>query len=161
MKLSDAKKLLGTQKMMFRINGREEMAVAIDTLLKYVEELQKENELARKSLIENSNIADERNDLLVEVQKLKKENEELKTDTRNRAIGCRDLVKKCEVCDFKECIGCEYSISDISATLKNFISKDKIKEKIEELKAATETCYGRIKYQEGKIAGLEELLKGE
>ena len=44
MKLSDAQKLLDTQKMMFRINGREEMAVAIDTVLQALEELQKENE---------------------------------------------------------------------------------------------------------------------
>ena len=34
-------------------------------------ELKNENELAKKSLIENSNVADERNDLLVEVQKLR------------------------------------------------------------------------------------------
>ena len=45
--------------------------LAIFTVTQALEELQKENELARKSLIENSNIADERNDLLVEVQRLK------------------------------------------------------------------------------------------
>lgn len=47
-------------------------------------------------------------------------------------------------------------VSDGKTKLEN-----KIKEKIEELKTVTETCYGRIKYQEGKIAGLEEQLKGE
>ena len=56
----------------------EDHEEAISTALQHIKHLQKENELARKSLIENSNIADERNDLLVEVQKLKKENEELK-----------------------------------------------------------------------------------
>ncbi len=45
MKLSDAQKLLGTQKMMFRINGREEMAVAIETVLQALEEYQKQMDL--------------------------------------------------------------------------------------------------------------------
>ena len=57
---------------------------AIDTVLQALEDFQEEKELARKSLIENSNIADERNDLLLEVQKLKKENEELKD--RNKIL---------------------------------------------------------------------------
>lgn len=92
-------------------------------------ELQKENELARKSLIENSNIADERNDLLVEVQRLK-----------DKPYGFGLIV---------------------GTKREREYWQDKIKEKIEEIKAVTETCYGRIKYQEGKIAGLEELLKGE
>lgn len=45
MKLSDAQKLLDTQKMMFRINGREEMAVAIETVLQALEEYQKQMDL--------------------------------------------------------------------------------------------------------------------
>jgi transcription termination factor NusB len=48
MKLSDAQKLLDTQKMMFRINGREEMAVAIETVLQSLEKLQDENEKLRE-----------------------------------------------------------------------------------------------------------------
>lgn len=41
------------------------------------------------------------------------------------------------------------------------LPKYTIIKKIEELKAVKEISYGRIKYQEGKVAGLEELLKGE
>lgn len=98
-----------------------------------------------------------------EIEELQKENEELKTDTRNRTIGCRDLVKKCEACDFKECIGCEYSISDIEATLNNFVSKDKIKEKIEEIKSwMNDDCLALHEFQrEAQIDVLQELLKGE
>lgn len=39
--------------------------------------------------------------------------------------------------------------------------RTKIREKIEKEEAVVETCYGRIKYQEGKIAGLQDLLKEE
>ena len=39
--------------------------------------------------------------------------------------------------------------------------RNKIREKIEKEKTALETCYGRIKYQEGKIEGLQDLLKEE
>ena len=91
--------------------------VTIETVLQALEELQKENELARKSLIENSNIADERNNLLVEAQRLK----------------------------------------------ENSISKDKIKEKIVDLKVSQENTENdnldrKYQYQ---IEILEELLKGE
>jgi hypothetical protein len=55
MKLSDAQKLLDTQKMMFRINGREEMAVAIETVLQALEELQKENEKYRSGELLTAN----------------------------------------------------------------------------------------------------------
>lgn len=41
------------------------------------------------------------------------------------------------------------------------IWRNKIREKIEKEKTALETCYGRIKYQEGKIEGLQDLLKEE
>ena len=44
MKLSDAQKLLDTQKMMFRINGREEMAVAIEIVLQALEETKKQKD---------------------------------------------------------------------------------------------------------------------
>lgn len=42
-----------------------------EILLNLIEKLQKENELAKQSLIKNSNIADERNNLLVKNQELK------------------------------------------------------------------------------------------
>lgn len=50
----------------------------IGILLSEYKKILKENELAKQSLIKSSNIADERNNLLVENQKLKQENEELK-----------------------------------------------------------------------------------
>lgn len=56
--------------------------VALQNLLdeknEELDRLQKENDLAKKALIANSYEADERNNLLAEVQRLKKENEKLK-----------------------------------------------------------------------------------
>ena len=71
--------------------------------------------------------------VLQELDRLQKENEELKKDTRNRVIGCRDLTKKCKDCNLKECIGCEYSASDLEITFKNFVSKDKIKDCLDDI----------------------------
>jgi hypothetical protein len=106
---------------------------AICEVLDKLEELQKENELARKSLIENSNIADERNNLLVEVQKLKKENEEYSKQL------------------------------DLEYVDENYISKDKIKEKIVEIKSwMNDDCLALHEFQrEAQIDVLQELLKGE
>ena len=75
----------------------------------------------------------------------------------------RELEGACKFIDEEEetIVEKNNKICELEYKVDNSISKDKIKEKIEELKAVTETCYGRIKYQEGKIAGLEELLKGE
>ena len=56
MKLSDAQKLLDTQKMMFRINGREEMAVAIDTVLQALEKTQTRIGTVENALLENSRL---------------------------------------------------------------------------------------------------------
>lgn len=39
--------------------------------------------------------------------------------------------------------------------------RNKIREEIEKEKTVVETCYGRIKYQEGKIEGLQNLLEEE
>lgn len=50
----------------------------IDTVLQELDRLQKENDLAKKALIANSYEADERNNLLVKIQELQKENEKLK-----------------------------------------------------------------------------------
>ena len=83
---------------------------AIETVLQELDRFQKENDLAKKALIANSYEADERNNLLTEVQRLKKENEELKIE--------RD----------------SYRTQVNSAFDKGFIHKDKIREKIEEIK---------------------------
>lgn len=50
----------------------------VDVLIEGIDRLQKENDLAKKALIANSYEADERNNLLVKIQELQKENEELK-----------------------------------------------------------------------------------
>lgn len=49
---------------------------AISTILQELDNLQKENDLAKKALIANSYEADEINTLLVKIQELQKENEE-------------------------------------------------------------------------------------
>ena len=67
--LSEYKKVLKENEYMHNELDKQQT-----TINKYA----KENELAKQSLIKNLNIADERNNLLVENQKLKQENEELK-----------------------------------------------------------------------------------
>ncbi len=50
--------------------AQEDLRIFVN-LINQIEKLQKENELAKQSLIKNSNIADERNNLLVKNQKLR------------------------------------------------------------------------------------------
>lgn len=50
--------------------AQEDLKIFVN-LINQIEKLQKENELAKQSLIKNSNIADERNNLLVKNQELK------------------------------------------------------------------------------------------
>lgn len=95
-----------------------ELKEAYNTILQEIEQLQKENELARKTLIVNSHIVDEKNDLFVEVQKLKKEKEELKN--RNK------ILENCKYIDGFEIEKAKQEESERW--------KDKIREKIEELK---------------------------
>ena len=57
------------------IEENEEKNEAIEIVLKLIIRLEKENELAKEQLKKQCEIADERNDLLVKVQKLQKENE--------------------------------------------------------------------------------------
>lgn len=148
MKLEEAKEQLESLKESIKSSIEEPTDVedvfvqdvqAIETVLQELERLQKENELARKTLIENSNIADERNDLLVEVQKLKKENEELRIE-RN---GYRAQVN--------------------SAFDNGFIHKDKIREKIEKIKdkKAEDMFITATQSKLNTIFALEDLLKEE
>ena len=104
-----------------------------------------------------------------------KQLDKIEEDTRNRVIGCRDLIRKCKDCNLKECIGCEYSASDIETTFKNFVSKDKIRELIEKLnkllpdidyrdiKDKQEREYYKKEYHKvvAQINVLKNLLKGE
>ena len=64
----------------------------VDVLIEGIDRLQKENDLAKKALIANSYEADERNNLLVKIQELQKENEELKeyNMTYKKILGFAD-----------------------------------------------------------------------
>lgn len=52
-----------------------------------------------------------------------------------------NLLEKCNNCKLEECIECEYTWSDIAETSKNFISKDKIREKIKDIEKKIEFEY--------------------
>lgn len=120
-------------------------------LIEELDRLKEENDLAKKALIANSYEADERNNLLVKIQKLQKEKEELKNE--------RD----------------SYRTQVNSAFDKGFIHKDKIRELIEELnkllpdidyrdiKDKQEREYYKKEYHKvvAQINVLENLLKEE
>ena len=132
MELEEAKKVLMSLPEYQDLVSKE--CEAIDTVIAELHAMQ--------------NLLDEKNE---ELDRLQKENEELKKDSRNRVIGSRNLIKKCKDCNLKECIGCEYSASDIEATFKNFVSKDKIRELISKIDADIETNDRRmIMYEEEK-----------
>ena len=97
-----------------------------------LDRLQKENDLAKKALIANSYEADERNNLLAEVQRLKKENEKLKE------IDLTTVHIK-GVCDEKE------------------RWRNKIREKIELIKILRQALYN----ESNVITILQDLLKEE
>lgn len=78
---------------------------------------------------------------------LQKENEELKEHNRK--------YLEAEIFSAKQIKEIEKQRNE------HYIHKDKIREKIENEKTVVETCYGRIKYREGRIASLEDLLKEE
>ena len=58
----------------------------LDTALSLIKEQRKENELAKEQLKKQCEIADERNDLLVKVQELQKENKEKDEEISNLKI---------------------------------------------------------------------------
>lgn len=104
------------------------------TLLNLIEKLQKENELAKQVLIKNSNIADERNELLKENEELKKEIEKQKYI--NTVINEKGLDKNYEKALEKT----------MTKFLKNniandFISKQTVKDKIEKYKKLSDKFY--------------------
>lgn len=111
---------------------------ALQTVLQELDRLQKENNLAKKALIANSYQADERNNLLAEVQRLKKENEKLK-ETDLTTVHIKG------VCDEKE------------------RWRNKIREKIEEYKNSEEFYQNFPDDYMGDIAIslLQDLLKEE
>jgi hypothetical protein len=100
----------------------------------------KENELAKQSLIKNSNIADERNNLLVENQKLKQENEELKiVKSAIQTLQINSIEDEKYIVISKN----SFLDGDYKHLLDDYISNEKIKEVIKELE---ENIY-RIKKQ--------------
>lgn len=103
-------------------------------ILNLIEKLQKENELAKQVLIKNSNIADERNELLKENEELKKEIEKQKYI--NTVINEKGLDKNYEKALEKT----------MTKFLKNniandFISKQTVKDKIEKYKKLSDKFY--------------------
>ncbi len=117
--------------------------ISLDVINKAIK-LQKENELAKQALIKNCNIADERNQLL-------KENEKLKNKLLDTLEG-QKVIKEETPQYIKE----------------NYISKQKVKDKIEELKKegnyrTIDNPYGRVHFMaEGcdyKIQVLQELIE--
>lgn len=104
-------------------------------------ELEEAKEFIKKSWLfdtanENIGLKEAISTVLQELDRLQKENEELKE------IDLTTVHIK-GVCDEKE------------------RWRNKIREKIEAEKKIVKTYYGGIKYQEGKIAGLKDLLKEE
>ena len=116
--------------------------ISLDVINKAIK-LQKENELAKQALIKNCNIADERNQLL-------KENEKLKNKLLDTLEG-QKVIKEETPQYIKE----------------NYISKQKVKDKIEELKRNPlkieqndKYYYETHAYNKIIISVLQELLEG-
>lgn len=64
-----------------------------------ITKLQKENELAKEQLKKQCKIADERNDLLVKVQELQKENKE-KDEIIDSIVKAMDKIQDPQVCKY-------------------------------------------------------------
>lgn len=89
----------------------EELSKSIKTILNLIEKQQKEIELAKQRLIENADIADERNQLLVELQKKDKMIDlmaEKINNFRDELDMLRNFEKDCfiprEYSDINDCI---------------------------------------------------------
>ena len=96
------------------VNDEEFVSKNLDTVLNLITKLQKENELAKEQLKKQCEIADERNDLLVKVQELQKENKEKDEiiDLMAVTIIQRDIGKN--YCEFdKKCCKCEDGSRDL------------------------------------------------
>jgi hypothetical protein len=111
-----------------------------ETILNLIKKLQNENELVKQSLIKSSNIADERNNLLAENQKLKQENEELKiVKSAIQTLQINSIEDEKYIVISKN----SFLDGDYKHLLDDYISNEKIKEVIKELE---ENIY-RIKKQ--------------
>ena len=71
----------------------------ISLVLNLITKLQKENELAKEQLKKQCEIADERNDLLVKVQELQKENKE-KDEIIDSIVKAMDKIQDPQVCKY-------------------------------------------------------------
>ena len=78
---------------------KDELDLAIETVLNLITKLQKENELAKEQLKKQCEIADERNDLLVKVQELQKENKE-KDEIIDSIVKAMDKIQDPQVCKY-------------------------------------------------------------
>ena len=69
-----------------KVNKANDIELYLRIVLNLITKLQKENELAKEQLKKQCEIADERNDLLVKVQELQKENKEKDEEISNLKI---------------------------------------------------------------------------
>ncbi len=89
--------------------------------------------------------------VLQALEELQEENKKLKTKNRTQK----------KLTEFVREATTEQVVSTIEEFEKEYISKDKIKEKIEEIKTKSSQADGSYFMNDYKIEALEELLKGE
>ena len=146
---------------------------ALEHILSEYKRVLKENELAKQSLVKNSNIADERNNLLAENQKLKEKHNQISKEIYENLAFEKYLIReKIEpdlfnkgkfymsqiVYDILNGVESPEGIHKENKYIKDiaYIPVQKIKEKIEELENANWYCES-VKNQ--TIRALKELLE--
>lgn len=123
----------------------DDMIIAIDIVLNLITKLQKENETTIKL---NANMSKRHLNDIFKIKKLQKENEKLKAKLLDTLEGQKVIIEETPQ-DIKE----------------NYISKEEVKDKIEEYKNMLKTCnkvkdIDRIKAINERILELQELLEG-
>ena len=188
----EEKKAIKNMKIFARSHENMSVVTAkeMDIVLRLVERLQKENELSKQALIENCSIANERNQLLKENEELRQERELVELPVRNKRDGKIGIILhqgRSGSIAVLENIGPRvinthdnWNTSEIindnvkqKRTENNYISVQKVKDKIEEILNNGEyriifegdaefpdeaTCIDAQKYI--KLEKLQELLEG-
>lgn len=188
----EEKKAIKNMKIFARSHENMSVVTAkeMDIVLRLVERLQKENELSKQALIENCSIANERNQLLKENEELRQERELVELPVRNKRDGKIGIILhqgRSGSIAVLENIGPRVinthdnwnTLEIINDNVKqkrtenNYISVQKVKDKIEEILNNGEyriifegdaefpdeaTCIDAQKYI--KLEKLQELLEG-
>lgn len=188
----EEKKAIKNMKIFARSHENMSVVTAkeMDIVLRLVERLQKENELSKQALIENCSIANERNQLLKENEELRQERELVGLPVRNKRDGKIGIILhqgRSGSIAVLENIGPRVinthdnwnTLEIINDNVKqkrtenNYISVQKVKDKIEEILNNGEyriifegdaefpdeaTCIDAQKYI--KLEKLQELLEG-